>query len=83
MKYNEDIIFDRREDAEYVLNQMKEKIAQNGKVYTYDYYDLAGVIYFREANSKTFGWTNLDTATIEEAKGGYALNLPDPIELKP
>lgn len=74
----EDIDFDNRGQADYVLDMMKELIKKYDNVSVLEYCGLAN----REGKWTwdKYGWTNLDDALIKRTWGGrYEIRLPRPI----
>lgn len=76
----EDVIFDRRSDAEVVLTAMEEAISQFGAVTFGDYYDLAQVSTNNYAINK-YGWRDLRPAQIIQVRDGWMIKLPKAILL--
>lgn len=76
----EDVIFDRRSDAEVVLTAMEEAISQFGAVTFGDYYDLAQVSTNNYAINK-YGWRDLRAAQIIQVRDGWMIKLPKAIML--
>lgn len=77
----DDIIFDNRGDAEAVLTGMDDIIDQYGFVSVGDLYDLADVST-NNYQVHRYGWTNLSSASVVRANGGYLLKLPRVSPLK-
>lgn len=77
----EPIIFDTKQEAEEVLEGIKEILEIYGYVTVADYYDLAGMsVNFR---AHLYGWTDLDDSTlIGHAMGTYQIVLPKPKKLE-
>lgn len=73
----EDLVFDDRGDAEYVLNSMKDIIKRYGYVTIHDLYDLADVK--ASYTDRKYGWTNLDDAYTERVREGTVIKLPRPM----
>lgn len=72
----EGIIFDRRGEAELLLENLLEVIDAYGSVSVADLYGFAGMS--RDYPDRKFGWTNLSTASVSSSRDGYLLNLPKP-----
>lgn len=72
----EDIIFERMVDAEDVLDGMREIIDQYQVVSVGDLYELAKIKSEHTLNN--YGWSDISSATIRPAQGGYILRLPRP-----
>ena len=67
-------IFDNRGDAELVLTQMDEILSVYKVVTLGDFYDLLGITAPFTANK--YGWTNLRSASVVSARGGWVIKLP-------
>ena len=76
----DDIIFDRRGDAESVLDAMDALLEKYGMVSIADLYDLADVTTTNYQTSK-YGWTNLREAKVVHVRDGYAIKLPRAVPL--
>lgn len=76
----DDIIFERRGDADLVLDQMEAAIDQYGVVSVLDLYDLAGVSC-RSHTANKYGWTDLNAARVIRDRDGYFLQLPRTVQL--
>ncbi len=75
MRYSfDDIEFDYRDDAEYVLRELEGMIAEYGMVRVADLYELVNVRP-RYTDNK-YGWTNLSNATISPRGHKFVINLP-------
>lgn len=71
----EDIILDKRADAEEVLTRLDELIEAYGLVRVSDLYDLVGMSCDFTYNN--YGWTNIRNANIQRTRdGGYAIKMP-------
>ena len=70
----DDLKFERRRDAEAVLDQMDEVIDKFGFVTVSDMYDMADVTAPFTANK--YGWTNVRTAEVVSTRDGYLIKLP-------
>lgn len=70
----DDLMFDRRADAEEVLWQMEEFLEKFDVVSVADMLDFAGI----QSNytDHKYGWTNLRSARVESVLGGYRIHLP-------
>lgn len=71
----EDILFDRSEDVESVINGMVDILDTYGAVTIGELYDLAGV-KAPDYTVDNYGWTNLSSATYRHTRDGYVLDLP-------
>lgn len=76
----DEIEFDTRGDAEYVLEQMEEILDNYKMVRVLDLYDLAGLTPPFTADK--YGWTNLRSARTERVRGGgFIIKLPRPAQI--
>ena len=76
MYHYDEIIFESRGDADYVLDQMFEILESYDIVSVADLYDLAGESCEHTANR--YGWTNLRNAEVVRVRDGYVIKLPKP-----
>jgi len=75
----DNIVLDRRADADEVLTHLAELIASYGQASVADLYDLVGIpSNFVDQN---FGWEDLGRAGVARTRDGWVLNLPKPIDL--
>lgn len=73
------IVYDRREDAEAVLNALADRTMQYGVACVADLYELSGI---RSKYTDTdYGWAELSEASVERVRNGYVINLPRPERL--
>lgn len=77
--FNE-VIFERRIDAEEVLSNLVELIDMYDVATVADFYSAAGLD--EEWNDHKFGWDNLARGTVKRIREGYILVLPRPIQLE-
>ena len=70
----EDIVLENRGDAEQVLSQMDDLIAEYKFATVADLYDLVGMSCDYTYNK--YGWTNLRNAEVRRVRDGYLLVLP-------
>lgn len=70
----DDVVVDSRGDAETVLQQMDDLIANYGLVSVADLYDLVGINGSYTDNR--YGWTNIASAKVVRVPNGYMLKLP-------
>lgn len=69
-----DILFDSRADAEYVLEQLVDLVDEYGNASLQDLYSLVG---FDSAHTDAnWGWTNLRGSAVVAVSDGYILDLP-------
>lgn len=73
------IILDNRGDAEEVLSQMDDIIAEYKMASVADLYDLIGIMPKHTDNK--YGWTNIRNARVERTRDGYAIRMPKPLPL--
>ena len=76
--YNE-IVFQTRGDADAVLTNLRDIIAQYGLAKVADYYDLAGTDCSYTDNN--YGWTDLRYADVIRLNNGYSIRLPKPMPI--
>jgi hypothetical protein len=72
----DEIIIPTRVEAEEVLDRLEDMIAKYDAVAVSDLYEMVG-ISGNFADEK-WGWTDMRTASVTRARGGYLLNLPKP-----
>lgn len=70
----DNLVYSSRADAELVLDQMYGAIKKYGMVTVMDLYDM--VEKTAPYTSDKYGWTNVDSATVERVYGGYVIRLP-------
>lgn len=70
------IVFDRRDDAENVLEQLVDITMQYGLCSVADFYELAGIE--SEWTDEKYGWGELSEARVERVRNGYIVALPKP-----
>lgn len=70
----DDVVVDSRGEAETVLQQMDDLIANYGLVSVADLYDLVGINGSYTDNR--YGWTNIASAKVVRVPTGYMLKLP-------
>ena len=74
----DDIVFNTKEDAKKVLDELKAIVVQYGNATVADLYDLAGYEYIKFTDCKQI-WTNLNDAFVVRINNGYSLRLPKPV----
>lgn len=77
----EDVIFETRGDAEFVLDQLEAAIEQFHVVSVGDLLDLAGISSNNYAMKNKYGWTDLRSAKVVMVSDGYALQMPRAIQI--
>lgn len=75
----DDIVFDKRSEAEEILSNLVEAIDSYGSVTVADFYDMAGIN--SDFPQHKYGWQNLGSACVERVREGYVLSLPRPMVL--
>ena len=75
----DEIILNKRGEAEMLLKSMDENIQTYGMVSIGDYYDMAGVT--SEYTTNKYGWTDLREAQVVRTREGYTIKLPKPSPL--
>lgn len=75
----DEIILERRVEAEEVLDRLEDFIAKYDSVSVATLYDMLGV----SSNyvDQNWGWTDLRTASVSHVRNGYLLNLPKPEQI--
>lgn len=76
-----DVIFDERGKAELVLDQLVDYISRFGQASVYDFYDACEVSS-TNYNDNYYGWKNLQGAIVTRARGGWVINMPEPIQIR-
>lgn len=79
-KHFDNIVFDSRENAENVLETLKEIINKYGLVTVADLHESAGLDVSYTENK--YGWVNLKEAKIVRVRQGYKLVLPETVPIK-
>lgn len=72
-----DIVYDSKNGAEAVLNDMYGLITQYGRATIADLYSLSGISSNNYTNND-YGWTNLQGSQVSRSREGYVLDLPKP-----
>lgn len=75
-----DIIFENRNDAEEVLNQLSELINVYGQASVADLCELVNAPYEFVANK--YGWKNIHDAVPIRVASGYSLRMPKSMPLE-
>lgn len=79
--YNfENLLFEKKQDAEAVLDSMQEIIDQFGVVSVADLYDLADVT-IDNTTASNYGWKSIASAKSVATPDGWILSLSKPIYL--
>ena len=74
-----DITLDNRGEAEAVIHQLKDMLAEYGEVSVGDLYDIVGIS--NDFTDYKYGWVNLESAKAVRVRDGYFLDLPKIIPL--
>lgn len=74
------ILFDKRGDAEAILENMLDILNNYGFVTVADLHDLTGLDCVYTDNN--YGWNNLNDACVIRVRNGYALKLSRPTPIK-
>lgn len=75
----DDIIFEERGDAEYVLDQMRDALREYRVIRVSDMFELS-----RQASPYTgnrYGWTDISSARIVPIRGGFVIKMPNPMPI--
>jgi hypothetical protein len=72
----DEIVLDKRVEAEEVLDRMDAWIDKYDSVSVADFYEMCGVSSNYTDNK--YGWTDLRGAAIQHVRGGYLIKLPPP-----
>lgn len=75
----DEIVLDRRSDAEEVLSNLVDLIDDYGIASVGDFYDLVGID--QEWADNKYGWDNLSRASIRRVREGYILEMPKPLPI--
>lgn len=75
----DDIVLERKSDAEYVIDCLVEHIREFDDVNVAFLYELVDLK--PEYTDRNWGWVNLRTARVTPVKGGWLLDLPRPVLL--
>jgi len=76
----DNLIFDTRETAEIVVDNMQDLIDKYGAVTVADINDLAGIT--NVLSDQLYGWTDVNACYIIRTINGWSLILPAPIEIE-
>lgn len=67
-------------EAMYIIELLKQRVAEYGTASVADLYDLLG--HTGAFTDQNWGWSDLGNAGVQPTRGGFVLNLPHPIPLK-
>lgn len=76
----DDIILDDLEEANAVIETLVDRVARYRSATVADLYDLLGTT--GSYADRSYGWTDLRTADVRQSRGGWMLDLPQPIVLR-
>ena len=84
-RYN-NLVFEIRGDAENILFNMREYINTYDDIQIIKLYELVkeqtGIAIPMTSQDAKYGWSDLTGAAVKSVRGGYLLELPNPIELE-
>lgn len=72
--YNDDLIFQTRQEAYEVVDQLNDAIDDYGEVSLAELYVLTGID--SDPTDNAYGWKNLDNYTVKPVRDGFRLILP-------
>lgn len=72
----DNVWFESRVDAQRVLDEMNNVIAQYDILTVNGFYDLVGQTASINQNGEKFGWGDLRNAYITASRGGWVIHLP-------
>lgn len=82
----DNLVFEIRGDAENILYNMREYINTYDDIQIIKLYELVkeqtGVDIPMTAQDAKYGWSDLTNATVRSVRGGFLLDLPNPIVLE-
>lgn len=85
VRYN-NLVFEIRGDAENILFNMRDYINTYDDIQIVKLYELVreqtGIQIPMTAQDAKFGWSDLTNACVRQVRGGYLLELPNPIVLE-
>ena len=73
-------LFETREAAESVLNEMEELVSKCGFMSLQGFYDLSEMD-MKSPSFETIGWKNIDDAKVMFTGRGYEIIMPETVEL--
>lgn len=76
----DDVVLDSHAEAVIVVESLIERVETYGAASVADMYDLVGVT--GSYADRSYGWTDLRTADVRQVRGGFLLDLPQPILLR-
>ena len=75
----DEIILDNRSEAEQVIDQLFDVVSRYESATVADLYELVGLTAAHTDHK--WGWTDLHGAGVSRIRGGYLLDLPEPVPL--
>lgn len=75
----DEILFSTRGEAELVIDSLRGRVAEYGSASVADFYEL--ISETGDYTDNKYGWEDLSAASTLQVRGGYLLNLPQPIQL--
>lgn len=75
----DNLYLENRGDAEEVLSQMDDIVAEYGVLSVADLYDLVGIL--PRVTDHKYGWTNVRNARVVRTRDGYKLEMPKPLPI--
>lgn len=75
----EEVIVDQRSEADDVLRELDDIIAEYGLARVADFYEAVGITP-RYTDNK-YGWTDLRNAYVDKVRSGWLIKLPKPMAL--
>lgn len=76
----DEIILASRAEAEEVINKLIETVGKYEQASVADLYDLLGITAHYTDNK--WGWQTIEGMGVDYVRGGYLLNLPEPVPLR-
>ncbi len=77
----ENVWFESRVDAQRVLDEMQNVIANYDILTVNGFYDIIGRTSIIDPSNEKFGWSDLRNAYITASRGGWVIHLPHPMPI--
>lgn len=77
----ENVWFESRVDAQRVLDEMQNVIANYDILTVNGFYDINGRTNIIDPSNEKFGWSDLRNAYITASRGGWVIHLPYPMPI--
>lgn len=77
----ENVWFESRVDAQRVLDEMQNVIANYDILTVNGFYDIIGRTNIIDPSNEKFGWSDLRNAYITASRGGWVIHLPHPMPI--